>query len=218
MKTPSEDHDLIRWLDGEMNSAERAQFTARLESDPALKAEVDMMQRLSADLRSSLPAEMPVPFGDFFNSQIQMRISQEASVGEPVATESRASWLHWFRLPGFATIAAVSAAVVIAGVMIFQQTVGSSAESVVLSTYAPSQGVQVSSYHSTEAGATVLMLNGLEDVPADRKIVGYHIERSETDQAVAATTLYGGRGEILAVVAKDARNQPRLLAAATPRG
>ncbi|TDU70873.1 hypothetical protein EI77_01991 [Prosthecobacter fusiformis] len=215
MKTPSEDHDLIRWLDGEMNAAERERFTARLESDPELKAEAEFMQRMSADLRSSLPAEMPVPFGDFFNSQIQVRIAQEEEAAA-VTTESRASWLDWFRLPGFATLAAVTAAVLIAGVMIFQHE--PSGDSVVLSTYAPNKDVQVSSYHSTDAQATVLMLNGLEDLPADRKIVGYHIERSETDQDVAATTLYGERGEVVLVLAKDARNQPRLIAAVNPRG
>lgn len=215
MKTPTEDHDLIRWLDGEMDAAESARFTLRLESDPALKAEADMMQRMCADVRTALPAEMPVPFGDFFNSQIQMRIAQEDSQSPEIALV-RSSWLDWFRLPGFATLAAVTAAVVIAGVMIVKQ--GSAEGSLVLSTYAPNQSVQVNSFHSEDARATVLMLNGLEDVPADRQIVGYHIERSETEQALATTTLYGERGEVVLVVAKDARNQPRLLAAANPRG
>ena len=63
MKTPpeAEDHDLIRWLDGEMTPAERERFAARLEADAALKSEVEMMRRMSADLRAHLPLEMPVP-------------------------------------------------------------------------------------------------------------------------------------------------------------
>jgi anti-sigma factor RsiW len=214
MKTPSEDHDLIRWLDGEMNAEERVSFTARLDADPALKAEAEFMQRMSADLRSALPVEMPIPFGDFFNSQIQAQISQAPrDLAEP--EPQRASWLNWFRFPGISTLAAVTAAVVIAGVMIMRQS--PSGDSVVLSSYAPNQGVQVNAYYSSDAQATVLMLNGLEELPADRKVVGYHIERSEIDQEIAATTLYGDRGEIV-VVAKDARNQPRLIAAANPRG
>lgn len=214
MKTPPEDHDLIRWLDGEMSEAEKLRFTARLDADPALKAEAEMMQRLSADLRGALPKEMPVPYGDFFNSQIQMRIVQEEAV--PEAPARAASWLDWLRLPGFATAAAVTAAMVIAGVMILRDSRPTG--SLVLSSYAPSQDVQVSTWHSAEAGATVLMLDGLDELPADRKLVGYHIERSETDQEVAATTLYGERGEVVLVVSKDARNQPRLIAAANPRG
>ncbi|HEY1084514.1 MAG TPA: hypothetical protein VGE29_19765 [Prosthecobacter sp.] len=215
MKTPPEDHDLIRWLDGEMNAAESERFAARLESDAELKAEAAQMQRLTADLRASLPREMPVPYGDFFNSQIQMRISQ-VEEPEPAVAGERRSWLDWFRLPGFATAGAVAAAAVVAAVMILQQS--PTASSQVLSSYAPSQSVQVNAFHSSDAQATVLLLNGLEELPADRKIVGYHIERSETDAQVAATTLYGDTGEVVLVVTKDARNQPRLLAAANPRG
>lgn len=209
MKTPSEDHDLIRWLDGEMNPAERERFAARLEADPELKSEVELMQRLSADLRSSLPAEMPVPYPDFFNSQIQVRIAQE---DERPLEPARSMWLDWLRLPSFL---AATAAVVMAGFMIWQNQ--PSGDSLVLSTYAPDPAVQARSYHSTEADATVLMLEGLQEMPADRKFISFHIERSETDQETATTTLYGQTGEPVLVVAKDARNQPRLLAA-TPRG
>lgn len=210
MKTPSEDHDLIRWLDAEMTDAERASFSARLESDPALKAEVEMMQRMSADLRTHLPAEMPVPYGDFFNSQIQVRLAQEEPLSIP---EPRASWLDWLRMP---TLIAATAAVAIAGFLIMQQG-PAAGDSVVLSIYVPNTSVQARSFHSDEANATVLMLDGMEAMPADRKIVGYHIERSETDQEVVTTTLYGERGEVVLVVSKDARNQPRLLSS-TPRG
>ncbi|MEQ1748494.1 MAG: hypothetical protein ABL974_03675 [Prosthecobacter sp.] len=209
MKTPSEDHDLSRWLDGEMTDAERASFSTRLAADPDLKAEVEMMQRMSSDLRAHLPAEMTVPYGDFFNSQIQVRLAQE----EPLIPEARASWLDWFRLP---TLITASAAVAIAGFMIMQKG-PAAGDSVVLSIYVPNASVHARTFHSDEAQATVLMLDGVEAIPADRKIVGYHIERTETDQEVATTTLYGKSGEVVLVVSKDARNQPRLLAA-TPRG
>jgi anti-sigma-K factor RskA len=209
MKSPSEDHDLSRWLDGEMTDAERASFSTRLAADPDLKAEVEMMQRMSSDLRAHLPAEMTVPYGDFFNSQIQVRLAQE----EPLIPEARASWLDWFRLP---TLITATAAVVIAGFMIMQKG-PAAGDSVVLSIYVPNASVQARTFHSDEAQATVLMLDGVEAIPADRKIVGYQIERTETDQEVATTTLYGKSGEVVLVVSKDARNQPRLLAA-TPRG
>jgi anti-sigma factor RsiW len=209
MKTPSEDHDLIRWLDGEMTDAERVSFSARLDADPALKAEVGMMQRMSTDLRAHLPAEMPVPYGDFFNSQIQIRLSQD----EPLIPEVRASWLDWFRLP---TVITAAAAVIIAGFMIMQKG-PAAGDSVVHSIYVPNSSVQARTFHSKEAQATVLMLDGVEAMPADRKIVGYQIQRSETDQEVATTTLFGERGEVVLVVSKDAHNQPRLLSA-NPRG
>ncbi|SKA82610.1 hypothetical protein SAMN02745166_00935 [Prosthecobacter debontii] len=215
MKTPPEDHDLIRWLDGEMSATELERFTARLETDSALKAEAEFMQRMCADVRSALPAEMPVPYGDFFNSQIQVRLTQETVGSSSVLTGERASWLDWFRLPSFVTAAAVAVAVVTAGVMIVRQP-SEVGNSLVLSSYAPNGKVQVSSYQSAEAQATVLVLDGLEAIPADRKIVGYHIDRSEMNTEMAATTLYGSGGEVL-VVSTDSRNQPRLLAAAMTR-
>lgn len=212
MKTPSEDHDLIRFLDGAMSDAERASYEARMAADPMLKSEVEVMQRMSADLRAHLPAEMPVPYADFFNSQIQVRIAQEEPVALPTA---RASWFDWLRIP---TLMTAAAAVAIGGFMIVQnQAPLANGNSVVHSIYVPNPSVQARSYHSDDAQATVLILEGVEAMPADRKIVGFHIERTETDQEVATTTLYGESGQVLAVVAKDARNQPHLLSA-NPRG
>src|SRR5687767_12511061 len=132
MKTPNEDHDLIRWLDGEMTAAEREHFSSRLEADPALKAEATVMRQLGDTLRAHLPSEMPIPHADFFNSQIQVRLAQEEVRNAGPAP--RAGWLEWLRVPSFATVMAVAAAVAIAGVMIFRQDEGAG-ESLVLSTY-----------------------------------------------------------------------------------
>jgi anti-sigma-K factor RskA len=211
MKTPSEDHDLIRFLDGEMSNTERACFETRMAVDPQLKTEVSLMQRMSADLRTHLPAEMPVPYADFFNSQIQVRIAQEESVTLPVV---RSSWFDWVRIP---TLATAAAAVAIGGFMILQNQDQSASNSIVHSIYVPNPSVQARSFHSNEAQATVLILDGVEAMPSDRQMVSFHIERTETDQEMAITTLFGESGQVVAVVAKDSRNQPRLLSA-NPRG
>ena len=161
-------------------------------------------------MRAHLPAELPVPHPDFFNSQIQVRIAQEEASGARMLQPKSAGWLSWLRVPSFATALAVTAAVVIAGVMIWQG--GETGQTVVLSTYAPDPGVQTRTFHSEEAQATVLMLDGLQTMPADRKLVGYQIERSER-HADLATTFYGERGEPVLVVSQDARHQPRMLTA-----
>jgi hypothetical protein len=101
--------------------------------------------------------------------------------------------------------------------MVLQKQTTQTGNSVVHSIYVPNPSVQARTFHSEDAQATVLILEGVEAMPADRKIVGFHIERSESDQEVATTTLYGEQGQIVAVMAKDARNQPRLLSA-IPRG
>jgi hypothetical protein len=216
MKTPTEDHDLLRWLDGEMNAAEKAAFESRLAADPALKAEAELMQRLSADLRTHLPAEMPVPYADFFNSQIQVRLAQDEN--QQLSAPAAEGWFGWLRKP-WLTPAFAAAAIVMAALTMWQNGAPSEGtDSLVNSIYVPNSAVQARAFHSDEAQATVLMLDGLEEMPADRKIVGFNIDRSEVDEAVASTTLFGADGKAVAVMAKDARNQPLLLTSTTPRG
>jgi anti-sigma-K factor RskA len=216
MKTPTEDHDLLRWLDGEMSAAEKAAFESRLAADPALKAEAELMQRLSADLRTHLPAEMPVPYADFFNSQIQVRLAQDEN--QQLSAPAAEGWFGWLRKP-WLTPAFAAAAIAMAALTMWQNGAPSEGtDSLVNSIYVPNSAVKARSFHSDEAQATVLMLDGLEEMPADRKIVGFNIDRSEVDEAVAATTLFGTDGKAVAVMAKDARNQPLLLTSTTPRG
>jgi anti-sigma-K factor RskA len=212
MKTPPEDHDLHRWLDGAMNAAEKAAFEARMATDPALKDEAMLLQRLSADLRTHLPAELPVPYADFFNSQIQVRLAQEEN--QRTGSVARGGLFSWLRLPWLAP-AALAAALVVAGVSLFQGH--RSSESLVHSIYVPNAAIQARSFHSHEAQATVLVLEGLEDMPADRNIVSFSLTRVEMDTATAATTFFDAHGSAVAVLATDAHSQPRVLTAATSR-
>lgn len=212
MKTPPEDHDLIRWLDGEMNDADRAAFEKRLDAEPGLKAELEGFQKLGDGLRDALPKDHPLPHADFFNSQIQVRIAQMELDEERAAARPAASaWTEWFRLPW---LAAATAAVVALVAIVSRPDSGSrviaSDVTQVLSTYAPNPAVVVRGYEDAEAQATVLMLDGLPEVPADQKIVGYDVHGSRADKAMASVTLLGSGGQPLVVLAKDSRNQPRV--------
>ncbi len=210
MKPPSENHDLIRWLDGEMTAAERAAFDAELKADPVLAREAEEMRSLSASLRTHLPADMKVPHADFFNSQIQMRIAQlemEDARQKPVPFID--SLIALFRQPWLA--AASVAAVAVAGFFLLGPAGSDSAHSLILSSYAPGRGVETSTYHDVAADATVLMLDGLDEVPADRKISGISVHRSETEPEVAATTLFDAAGSPLLVISRDAAGHPLFL-------
>lgn len=164
MKTPPEDTDLLRWLDDEMTPLERERFAARLSVEPALRREAESLQALSRSLRDHLPREMAVPHADFFNSQIQVRLARETA-GE--SRRGAGSWLAWFRLPRLA----VAAALALLAVVLVRQPPGS--DSRVLATYTPDPGVHATSHFSEAAGATVLLLDGLEEMPAERPLVGF---------------------------------------------
>ncbi len=212
MKTPPDENQLVRYLDDEMDLAEKNTFEASLAADAELRAEIESMSRLGAVLRSAMPDGRDVPHPDFFNSQIQVRLAEEkqAHVREFHAPAQVGGWLGWMRTPWFAAAATAVIAVVAFG---FWQDRHSAPTglSVVLSTYAPNPSVHAHSFHSGEAQATVLMLDGLASVPPDRQIVGQQVHHSDMDRQVATTPLFSDEGRVLLVRAVDGRNQPRLL-------
>lgn len=214
MKPPPDENQIVRFLDGEMDASEKAAFEAMLAENAELRTEIESFGHLGSLLRQHVPAEREVPHADFFNSQIQVRIAQEqmdrARESAKAATASGGGWLDWLRTPWFS--AAATAAIAVVAFVIWQNRTPAEPESsIVLSTYAPNPSVQTRSFHSNEAEATVLMLDGLAELPADRKIVGYRVGHSETDAEVATTTLFSDEGQVLVVLAKDASNQPRIL-------
>jgi anti-sigma factor RsiW len=205
MKTPPEDHDLIRWIDGEMNEAERAAFEKRLEAEPELKEMAKSFEQVGDTLRGEFPKSLPLPHEDFFNSQIQVRIAQMEAEQERAAKPAAASWMDAFRLPWLAAAAAMVVALVAVLNRPGEQT---SDVTQVLSTYAPNPEVVVRSYEDAEAQATVLMLDGLPELPPDQKIVGYDVHGSRGDKGMASVTFLDRDGKPVVIVSRDQRNQP----------
>lgn len=215
MKPPSENHDLIRWLDGEMMEAERASFEERLKHDPVLAGEARELRSLSEGIRAHLPAEMPVPHADFFNSQIQVRIAQMERTENRVREGSAFSWLDWLRQPWL--VAAGAAALAVLGFFLLRTGDSENGQSLILSSYTPNTQVHARTFHDDSAQATVLMLDGLDDVPADRKISGINVHRSEMEPELAAMTLFDVTGSRLLMISRDAAGNPQFWTT-TPRG
>lgn len=214
MKHPSEEHDLIRWIDGEMNEAESAAFEARLKDDPVLATEARQMRALSTSLRTHLPAEMKVPHADYFNTQIGVRITQMA-LDEARAKQSGNNWaavLQWLRQPWLVAVGATALAVL--SFVLVRPVAGEAAESMILSSFTPNSHVQARTYHDNAAEATVLMLDGLDAVPAERKISGINIQRSEVEPELASTTMYDEKGTAVLMISRDASGNPLI----SPRG
>ncbi|OYW76546.1 MAG: hypothetical protein B7Z37_08470 [Verrucomicrobia bacterium 12-59-8] len=214
MKHPSEEHDLIRWIDGEMNETERTSFEERLKQDPVLATEAQQMRALSSSLRAHLPAEMRVPHADYFNTQIEVRITQMA-LDDSRSKQAGTNWgaaLQWLRQPWFALAGAAALAVL--GFFLLSPDTSSASESMILSSYTPNTNVQARTYHDIGAEATVLMLDGLDAVPADRKVSGINIQRSEVEPELASTTMYDKQGAAVLMISRDALGNPMI----SPRG
>lgn len=214
MKPPSEELDLIRWIDGEMNETECTAFEERLKQDPALAKEARQMRELSASLRTHLPAEMRVPHADYFNTQIEVRIAQ-MSLDTARTKQAAPGWgvmFQWLRQPWFAL--AGTAALAVLGFFLLNPATGDASESMILSSYTPNTHVQARTYHDSAAEATVLMLDGLDAVPAERKVSGIHIQRSEVEPELASTTMFDAQGTPVLMISRDALGNPMI----TPRG
>lgn len=214
MKPPSEEHDLIRWIDGEMNETESTAFEERLKHDPVLAKEARQMRELSNSLRAHLPAEMRVPHADYFNTQIGVRITQMA-LDDARAQQASPGWgamFQWLRQPWFAL--AGTAALAVLGFFLLSPATGDASESMILSSYTPNTHVQARTYHDNGAEATVLMLDGLDAVPAERKVSGINIQRSEVEPELASTTMFDSRGTPVLMISRDALGNPMI----TPRG
>lgn len=207
MKTPPDETQIVRYLDGMMDAAERADFEKALAADPALHAEVESLRSVTSLVKAHIPAERPVPHADFFNSQIQAEISRDARQ-RAAAGESPGGILGWLRMPWFVTAAA--AALALAG-FLWMQPDGGLETTTVMSTYAPNPAIHTHVFHSEEANATVLMLDGLAEIPAEKPIHGVAAHHSETDASVATTTLFSERGDVLLVLALDGRNKPSVI-------
>jgi hypothetical protein len=214
MKPPSEEHDLIRWIDGEMNETEIVTFEERLKQDPVLAKEARQMRELSTNIRAHLPAEMRVPHADYFNTQIEVRITQMA-LDDARAKQAAPGWgamLQWLRQPWFAL--AGTAALAVLGFFLLNPATGDASESMILSSYTPNTHVQARTYHDSAADATVLMLDGLDAVPAERKVSGINIQRSEVEPELASTTMFDSHGTPVLMISRDALGNPMI----TPRG
>jgi hypothetical protein len=210
MNTPPDDQLLARWLDNELSAEERTRFEAMLAADPALREEAESMKKLGEALRANVTLEREVPHADFFNSQIQEVIAAEQRAQERVAkagATGATSWFDWLRTPWALTGAA---AVLTLGFFLMRDDeIGARTE--ILSLYAPSTNVQAAVSYNEDAQATVLMLTGLDAIPAERNVTGITVHHSESDPEIATTTLFDKDGSVLLVMTTDAAGRPRAL-------
>ena len=199
MKTPEQMNELItRWIDGTLSAAERASFESEMTRNPALRAEAEAMQQLGGLLRANIAIEKSVPHEDFFNSQIQERISELQRAEERAESRSNGAfaWLRWLRTPW--AIGGVAAALAL-GLFIAHLNTGAP-QTQVLNLYTPNPNVQATSFHSDAADATVLILDGLDAYPEGQDISRLDIHHSERDVATASTKLLSGSGDVLLVM------------------
>jgi anti-sigma factor RsiW len=208
MKTPDRTERITRWLDGAMSGAEKAAFQEEMQADPALRAEVSGLDEIGAGIRAHASVEKPVPNADFFNSQIQERISSLQRIDDRRKSPAggAASRFTWLRAPW-----AIAGAAALLSLGLFIVLHEDRPQTQVVSLYVPNPAVTAAVDYNAAADATVLTLDGLSAFPDDKPISGLQVHHSDTDPEMASTTLYDAGGKVLLVMATDARNRPVLM-------
>lgn len=205
---PSTDQELIhRYLDGELDPAARADFEGRLTAEPELRRETDQMDRLAAVLRQQSPAADP-PYPDFFNSHLLRQIEQEQAA-PPVAPASRGAGFAWLRLPWL--VAAGATALAVFSLIRGDGPPGSTIDphrTAVVSTYAPDPGIGSTVFFADDAGATVIELTGLDDIPDEQVVTGRDLGSHDAGRGLAVTLLDAAGQPVVALLPDTGEGAP----------
>lgn len=168
---------LTRWMDGELSGDELAQVELWAQGHPGILAERDAVQAMQKSIKESVPADREPPYADFFNQRILRMIQNEQARHSPDTGESGSQWLgllwsKWSALP----VAAVAMALCFylgTRVSFEPQAKGPVASALAAPMiYTPDADIRANVFSSHGNGATVIVLEGLDDLPDDLEIVG----------------------------------------------
>ncbi|MBK1792342.1 anti-sigma factor [Persicirhabdus sediminis] len=187
MKNHPDEILITRWIDDDLTGAELEQMNAWVAEHPELLEEKQAIRAMQAELRSELPRSVEPEHPVSFNAGILAAIEQENLARPAAATSTPASpaepekvisiW-RYLRVPA---IAAGMTVAFLAGSKINQpESAGSELADaqpaakapVPLTFYTPDS--DVAAHYQKTKEATVVVIDGLEEIPRDSNIVQYH--------------------------------------------
>lgn len=172
MKTPPDETTLTLWMDGLLEGEELQNLEAWAKENPELLAERDALQTMNQDIQVLVPSSVEPPYPDFFNQRIMNALAEEIPVEEAAPEQSRGG--IWSML----------AAPLAAGAMAFCFYLGTQISSpqtrttykavaaVESTVYTPDTGVQADIFVDSTQEATIIVLEGLQDIPDDLEMAG----------------------------------------------
>jgi hypothetical protein len=176
MNTTLDESVVARWLDDELQGAELAAFEASIQGDAELLARREEVRDWRATVAAVMPAVIEPPYPEFFNSRIERAILAQGTLALPAKA---ASWRGWW-LP------AAAVAGMVLSFWVGTKTGGTPQVVVVPSqnpspaqggvgqptVYTPERGVDAEWFSSTDASATVIVLEGVEAIPDNLDFAG----------------------------------------------
>lgn len=171
MKTPPDETTLTLWMDGQLEGEDLQHMEAWAQQHPELLAERDAIQAMSQNIKDAVPNSVEPQYPDFFNQRI-MNAIQETSTPAPAAQKSSGSFWRWLAAP---LAAGAMALCFYLGTQVSTQDTGAAGQSLATvspTVYTPDSGVQADIFVDTEQAATVIVIEGLQDIPDDLEMAG----------------------------------------------
>lgn len=190
MNTNPDETKLALWLEDELPEEEFATFEAWATGRPEQIAARAQIRRWRELIATAIPAEEEPPYPDFFNTRVARAIREQTP--QPAAVAQRRGGWKSLLMP-LAACAGMALAF-----WLGMQTKPATPEVVVVEgapraipvepfVYTPEIGVQAERFASSNASATVIVLNGVAAIPDTldfSKTTSQHEER-ETDSTAA---------------------------------
>jgi len=181
---------LTLWMDGELEGDALARVEAWAKDHPELLAQRDAVRAMSESIKSHVPVSVEPPYPDFFNQRIMRHIEEESAAGG--ASSKGDGGLSWRGLVGrWAAIPVAAGAMLLCFYLGLQlgdrpvlpaRTVAVSPQPLI---YTPDGDVSAEIFNSEDGQATVIVLDGLEDIPDDFDIVGVSTPAQDVELVTA---------------------------------
>jgi len=170
--TQPDETTLTLWIDGELEGDALQRVEAWALENPEMIAQRDSIQAMSGNIKQHMPSSIEPPYPDFFNQHILRHIGDEIPAGE--RSQKKSGFWRWFAMP----VAACAMAVCFyMGTQVVE--VSDSAPPLTVAqvspVYTPDGAVSANVFRSENA--TVIVLEGLADIPDDLEMVGASSER-----------------------------------------
>ncbi len=154
-----DDQTLMMWMDDELGPAEQAAVDLWSIENPEWLEKRQSLRTWRSSMQSVFAAEVEPPCVDFFHAKLQHSLEQQAETN--TSSIAPASLPFWRR---FAMPLAAAAAIAIA-FLAGRTTVIIPHPADNIMTYTPEEGVNAEYFVSSPSEGTVIVLNGVTDIP-----------------------------------------------------
>ncbi len=165
MNTNPDETKLALWLDDELTGKELAEMDTWAAGLPEQLAAREELRRFRRMMAENIPGAEEPPYPDFFQSRVHQGIREIQTRDAAVVGGSAKKISFW---KGWLMPAAACAGMILAfgiGTQTREGTLSADATSSVPTVYTPEEGVNAEWFSSTQAHASVIVLQGVSAIP-----------------------------------------------------